>query len=320
MVQKHGVLLINKPSGMTSHDVVHRVRRKLGIKEVGHAGTLDPMAEGLMVLLLGEATKLSAYILEQDKYYEVTLRLGLESDTLDSTGQILKEAPVNVGPAEVHRAAQSLEGDWLWDIPRFSAKKVNGEKLYEQARRGETPESLPQKWMKFWAIEPLDRNGMGTEPENAELEPRVPTHYRFRLRCSKGSFIRSWVHALGQSLGCGALMCGLKRLESAPYSLERAVELDALGEEGLALNSSPSSFVPLLGLLPSMKSIRVGGYSEGLIRNGQISHELRRQLISLFDPDTDQSIKIISQRPEELLAIVGLEKDKGFVVRRVFRY
>jgi tRNA pseudouridine55 synthase len=303
MTSLHGLLLVHKPSGVTSHDVVHKVRRGLGIKDVGHAGTLDPLAEGLMVLLLGEATKMSAYVLEQDKQYDVTLKLGVETDTLDVTGQMLKESVVAVSTAEVQAAGLGLQGDFLWQVPIYSATKVGGKKLYEQARQGETPVQIPAKPMKFWGNEFLGVTDEG--------------HFRFRLNCSKGSFIRTWVQQLGLQLGCGATMSGLVRNYSAPYHLDKAIALDAIA--GSHLQQS-SAFVPLMAALPGFKHIRVGGHSEGLIRNGQISHELRRHLIAVFDPEQDIGVKVLSQRPEELLALVGLEKDKGFVVRRVFRY
>jgi tRNA pseudouridine55 synthase len=300
----HGLLLVRKPGGVTSHDVVAKVRRALGMKDVGHAGTLDPLAEGLMVLLLGEATKLSAYVLEQDKQYEVGLRLGLESDTLDSTGKILKESPVDVTPEQVIKAALALQGDYMWEVPLFSATKVAGRKLYEQAREGETPREIPSKPMKFWDVDYLGQSEEGD--------------FRFRLNCSKGSFIRTWVQKLGQNLGCGAVMSSLLRTYSAPYSLERAMPLSEVSPEGLKDRSG--AFIPLLAALPGYKTIRVSGQSEGFIRNGQISHELRRHLIAVFDPERDSGVKVVSQRPEELLALIGLEKDKGFSIRRVFRY
>lgn len=309
----HGLLLIHKPSGITSHDVINQVRRRLGTKEVGHAGTLDPLAEGLMVLLVGEATKMSSYVLEKNKQYEVTLKLGIETDTLDITGQILREhQEVTCSGREVIEKAQSLQGDFVWEVPLYSATKVAGRKLYEHARSGTGEDVvIPRKPMSFWGVEALEIKS----PEKNSSEPHS---YRFRLNCSKGSFIRTWVQQLGSSLGCGAVMTELTRTSSAPYLLQNAVEL-----EGLALTPSLSespSFIPMLAALPEFKSIRVSGASEALIRNGQISHELRRRLIIYYNPEMDTGIKILSQRPEELLALVGLEPGKGFVVRRVFRY
>jgi len=302
----HGLLLIHKPSGITSHDVINQVRRRLHTKEVGHAGTLDPLAEGLMVLLLGEATKMSSYVLEKNKQYEVTLKLGIETDTLDITGKVLKELlEVDICDQEVIQKALALQGDFNWEVPIFSATKVAGKKLYEHARNGSAPVEIPRKPMSFWEIEHLDSKS-------------EKNSYQFRLNCSKGSFIRSWVQQLGMSLGCGAVMTDLTRTYSAPYKLQNAIDLNGL----TSLINLPESeaFIPMLEALPEFKTLRVSGTSEALIRNGQISHELRRRLIVYFNAETDTGIKILSQRPEELLALVGLEPGKGFVVRRVFRY
>lgn len=304
MSSLHGLLLIRKPSGMTSHDVVYQVRRTLGIKEVGHAGTLDPLAEGLMVLLLGEATKMSSYVLEQDKQYEVEFKPGLETDTLDITGTVLKEMPVTLSEAEIVAEGLNLHGDFIWEVPMYSATKVGGKKLYEHAREGDTPVEIPKKPMSFWGVESL-----GVTEDHK---------FRFRLNCSKGSFIRTWVQQLGRKMGFGAVMTGLVRTYSAPYSLSRAIDLQNLTPD--ISQETSGAFIPLLAALPHFKTLRVSGHSEGMIKNGQISHELRRQLIVAFDPERDQGVKVISQRPEELLALIGLEKDKGFVVRRVFRY
>jgi tRNA pseudouridine55 synthase len=302
----HGILLIHKPSGITSHDVINQVRRRLGTKEVGHAGTLDPLAEGLMVLLVGEATKMSNYVLERNKQYEVTLKLGLETDTLDITGKILREyGDIDFEDQEVIEKAKSLQGDFNWEVPIYSATKVAGKKLYEHARSGQEIVEIPRKPMSFWEVEYLTRKS-------------EPYSYQFRLNCSKGSFIRTWVQQLGMSLGCGAVMTELTRTYSAPYKLQNAVELESLSSREKL--SESGAFIPMLAALPEFKIIRVSGASEALIRNGQISHELRRRLIIYFNPETDIGIKILSQRPEELLALVGLEPGKGFVVRRVFRY
>jgi len=303
----HGLLLIHKPSGITSHDVINQVRRRLGTKEVGHAGTLDPLAEGLMVLLLGEATKMSSYVLEKNKQYEVTLKLGIETDTLDITGKVLREhLDMNFDDQKVIEKAKALQGDFTWEVPIYSATKVAGRKLYEHARSGgDVSIEIPRKPMSFWEVEP-----MKVQEEKSS--------YQFRLNCSKGSFIRSWVQQLGWSLGGGAVMTELTRTYSAPYQLKNAIDLNQLSTtEGL---NNSNAFIPMLAALPEFKSIRVSGASEALIRNGQISHELRRRLIIHFNPEKDTGVKILSQRPEELLALVGLEPGKGFVVRRVFRY
>lgn len=294
----NGLLLVNKPSGLTSHDVVGLARRSLKTKEVGHSGTLDPLASGLMVLLIGEATKLSSYVTEGDKAYEVGVKLGVTTDTLDITGQIQTEKQVSSTPEQITKSAIELTGEMNLPIPIFSAKKIDGKKLYEYARSGEAVD-IPNKLMKFWNIE-----------QKSPLS--------FHLHCSKGSFIRSWVSLLGENLGCGATMSSLKRTSSHRFSLEQAIELEALGQ--MSAEEQCKLLIPLDQALGNLKSIRVSGQDETLLKNGQISHSLRSQLIIRFNPEIDEFIQILPEKRGSLLALIGLEKGQGFKIKRVFNY
>lgn len=304
----HGLLLIDKPTGLTSHDVVAKVRRIMGTKSVGHSGTLDPLASGLMVLLIGEATKLSQYILEQNKAYKVKAKLGLTTDTLDITGQALKTEVVKVSLVQIRNAAMSLSGEMQLPIPLFSAAKVDGKKLYEYARQGQEIEP-PLKVMNFFDL---------------EFHSQGPDWVEMSMHCTKGSFIRSWVHLLGQKLGCGAAMSELRRTESQPYKLDQALTFEELENQmrDLPRDQQPQGrgFVPMLATLPQAKLIRVKGQDRVMISNGLISHDLRTLLIGSFQPGRDDVIKILAQETGELLALIGIEPKKGFVFRRVFRY
>lgn len=301
----HGVLLLDKPEGLTSHDLVSRVRKILDMKAVGHCGTLDPMATGLMILLLGEATKVSPYLLEKDKAYRVRAQLGVRYDTLDVTGALLESRPITCSPQAVREAALLLQGSFELPVPMFSAVKVDGEKLYEKARRNETVET-PRKSMKFYDIRVVDQG-----PDWVEVD----------LRCSKGAYIRSWVDLLGEKLGVGAAMSSLRRTSSEPFQLDQAVTLDEIGvrSRGDGLPGS-KGYLQLAQALPHWKWARVSGQDEVLIRNGQISRALKSVLISQFIPGQDEGMKILSKGSGELLALIGLEEGQGFVVRRVFRY
>lgn len=292
----HGLLLVNKPSGCTSHDVVAQVRKIFKTKEVGHSGTLDPLASGLMVILIGEATKLSNYITEGDKSYQVDVRLGVETDTLDITGQVLSEKQVQSTEAEIINKAMSLYGEMDLPIPLYSAKKIDGKKLYEYARE-EIAIEIPTKKMKFWGIE--------NKCEDKRLS--------FQLACSKGSFIRSWVKLLGEELGCGATMSGLIRTSSHKQKLSDAIDLETLKTE---LNPE-RHLVSLNEALPEVKRIKVKGQDLNLLRNGQISHDLRSRLIITFDPEKDQYIQILTPE-KKLLALIGIEPGKGLKIRRIF--
>lgn len=291
-----GLLLLDKPSGITSHDAVAIVRKIFKTKEVGHTGTLDPLASGLMVLLLGEATKLSSYITDGDKAYDVQIKPGVETDTLDITGQVLSEKPVNKTPEEIAAIALKLSGEISLPIPLYSAKKIDGKKLYEYARDQEEVQ-VPQKVMSFWNI------------ENHSVDHKLSFH----LHCSKGSFIRSWVKLLGEHIGCGATMSGLRRTQSSQFLLKNAVNL-----ETLKASAEPMVYLHNLELaLGDIKQLKVSGHDFHLLKNGQISHDLRQKLIIKFNPETDKIIQIIDPQ-KKLLALVGLEPEKGFRIKRIF--
>lgn len=287
---------------MTSHDVVAKVRRILNTKEVGHTGTLDPMAEGLLVLVLGQATKLSQYILAGDKSYRVGVRLGLETDTLDITGRELGKKEFDLAPGFVVAEANKLIGEFMWQVPQYSAMKVQGEKLYEKARRGEDFEA-PQKLMKFWDVQERSRTTEGD--------------FVFDLHCSKGSFIRTWVQKLGEVLGCGAAMSSLVRLSSNPFHRDKALGLEELS--GL-VGSTPtewSGYVPLNQALPQYQKVKVKGQTEVLLMNGQISYDLRAELIRVCRPEVDDLIQVFDSEGE-LLSLIGVSASTGFQIRRVF--
>lgn len=298
----HGLLLVNKEPGGTSHDVVAKVRRILNTRSVGHSGTLDPMAGGLMVLLIGEGTKLSNYILEGNKSYRAIAKFGIVTDTLDVTGEVTRTRPVTVTPDEIRAAALELQGEFDWEVPIYSAVKVQGQRLHQYARNGEDV-VRPVKRMKFWDIKVV-----AVGADSLEVD----------ITCSKGSYIRTWIQQLGERLGCGATMSSLTRTGSFPYSLERA---STLGEIGAAWTAGGelSAFVSMDQALPSVKKIRVKGPDQALLLNGQISHDLRSMLISQVRPGVDEVVQVHSVQ-NQLLALIGLEPGKGFTIRRVFRY
>lgn len=296
---KDGVLLINKACGPTSHDVVAQARRKFKIKEIGHGGTLDPMAGGLLVLLLGQATKLSSYILGSNKSYVLGASLGIVTDTLDLTGQVKKESPHRPNESEVYEVARSLQGKFQWPIPHYSAAKVGGEKLYERARRGEEIEA-PTKLMDFWGVE-------------EESQPKEAVgDYFFSLSCSKGSFIRSWVSELGERLGCGATLSFLQRTSSGDFRLDQSLRLEQISERYF----ESSAFVPIEACLHFPRLV-VRGMSEKFLRNGQISHDLRLDLIRSFQPGRVEVVQILDSN-QELRALAGFSSDRGIHLLRVF--
>lgn len=298
----HGLLLIHKESGMTSHDVVAKARRVLKTKAIGHTGTLDPMASGLMVLLVGEATKLSQYILEQNKAYRLTAKLGETTDTLDSTGKITSTSDKVVSRDEVAKEIHQLQGDLQLPVPIYSATKVDGKKLYEYARE-DKPVEVPIKKMTFFDL---------------KIECQGDKEVCVFMRCSKGAFVRAWIHRLGEVLGTGAVMTALERTESMPYTLDQALKLQ--DAEGVEDKTTLKNFIPMTNVLPGTPIIRVQGQDLIMMGNGMISHALKNRLISTYKPDGENLVKIVSQDTNELAALIGFEPGKGFVIRRVFRY
>jgi tRNA pseudouridine55 synthase len=298
-----GLLLIDKPADITSHDVVHRVRQALRQKSVGHTGTLDPMATGLMILVLGEATKLSDYLMAADKAYWLKVRLGVTTDTLDRTGQVLREAPCNLTPAQVREGALALQGKFQWPVPLFSAAKIEGKKLYEYGRQGREVE-LPVKRMDFWGVEVEETSALGA---------------RLSLQCSKGSFIRTWASQLGEKLGVGGILEELRRLRVGAWRVEQALPLEAVGDEARVA----AALLPMAQALPAAwPSVVAGEKDARLISNGQISRDLANRLVVVqkeaFARETPMFVRVLSGAGE-LLAILAAEAGQGLKIRRVFR-
>ena len=212
-----GIIVIRKEKGYTSHDVVAKLRGILHMKKIGHTGTLDPDAEGVLPVALGKATKLVDLITDKEKTYEAVMRLGVVTDTQDMTGTILSQTEqISVTEKEVKEAAESFLGEQLQIPPMYSALKVNGKKLYELAREGKTVERKPRP-VHFYQIEILEIN-----------LPLV----RYRVVCSKGTYIRTLCHDMGEKLGCGAAMESLVRTKVGKFELKDAITL-AQAEEAV---------------------------------------------------------------------------------------
>lgn len=206
----NGILLIDKPSGMTSHDVVDIVRKKLSIRKVGHAGTLDPMATGLLVVLVGNATKKSDDFMNSDKYYRAQVLFGTVTDTGDLDGRVLEKRECSIKKEEILDIVKKFRGDMMQIPPMFSAKKHKGKKLYEYARIGLEVKRLPEK-ITIKKLELTSFNG---------------SEAVFEIWCSKGTYIRQLAVDMGEALGTGACLAALRRLESGVFSVDRAMSLE----------------------------------------------------------------------------------------------
>ena len=214
MADFQGIIVIHKEKGFTSHDVVAKLRGILHMKKIGHTGTLDPDATGVLPVALGKGTKLVDLLTDKEKTYEAVLHLGIDTDTQDMSGTVLEERPVNVTEEEVRKVLKSFVGEQLQVPPMYSALKVNGKKLYELAREGKTVERKARP-VCFYEIEPL--------------EFHLPL-VKIRLTCSKGTYIRTLCHDIGEKLGCGGCMEELLRTRSGNFVWEDSMTLAQVEE------------------------------------------------------------------------------------------
>ena len=221
----NGIIVVNKPKGMTSFDVVKRIASHFEMNKVGHTGTLDPMAEGVLIVCLGEATKIVELVTAYDKEYIAEAKLGIETDTYDTEGKIVaeKEVPENLPLKEV---VSSFQKTYLQEVPIYSAVKVNGKKLYEYAREGKEVE-LPKKEVTIEEIELLDS---------------TKDSIKFRAKVTKGCYIRSLIHDIGKELGTGATMTSLVRTKQGEVSLEEANTLEEILEGNYQIHSIEEVF------------------------------------------------------------------------------
>ncbi|MBQ3548915.1 MAG: tRNA pseudouridine(55) synthase TruB [Oscillospiraceae bacterium] len=215
-----GIVIIDKPAEWTSMDVCAKLRGILKTKKVGHAGTLDPMATGVLPVFVGQATRGVSFAESGEKEYVATLRLGLTTDTQDSTGNLLTTASVTATAADVMAVLPQFTGDILQIPPMYSAIKIGGQKLYDLARQGREVERKPRPVI-IYQLELLE------QVNEAE--------FLLRVRCSKGTYIRTLCHDIGQALGCGGVMSSLRRTMAAGFTLEEAVTIDEVQEKGEAV-------------------------------------------------------------------------------------
>ena len=259
-----GILIIDKPEGWTSHDVVARARRVLREKRVGHTGTLDPFATGVLVLLVGRATRLAQFLAGAEKEYLATIRLGFATDTGDLTGE-RREAPGTADCAalrleELEAALAPLRGEFEQVPPMYSAKKVQGKKLYELARRGEEVErkAVPVRVSEF-EIVAVEDGSFSRRGEDGTCDVRA------RVVCSAGTYVRALAESIGENLRTGAHLAALRRTRAGEFGLERAVpleELPGLVEEGREF------LVPPEAALPHLPSVHLTAQEAGRVRHG----------------------------------------------------
>lgn len=211
-----GILVVDKPKGPTSRDVVNQVSKILGTKKVGHTGTLDPIATGVLVLTIGKGTKLTEMLQASTKEYIATAMFGIETDTLDTEGTIIKEEPVTITKEDVKRALKEMEETYEQEVPIYSAIKVNGKKLYEHARKNEQVEELPKRTVTIY------------ETEFLSFEENQAT---FRVVVSKGTYIRSFIRDLAKKLNTVAIMSDLRRTKQGTFPVEESHPLEEITKD-----------------------------------------------------------------------------------------
>ena len=251
MAEYQGIIVIRKEKGFTSHDVVAKLRGILHMKKIGHTGTLDPDAVGVLPVALGKGTKLVDLITDKEKTYEAVLYLGITTDTQDMSGTVLEEKPVNATEEQVRETIAGFVGEQLQIPPMYSALKINGKKLYELAREGKTVERKARP-VCFYQIEVLDI--------------QLPV-VQIRVTCSKGTYIRTLCHDIGQKLGCGGCMEQLLRTRVGRFSLEESHTLSEV-EQAVSEGTVCKWIYPVENVLAEYPKIQADSYGDRLLQNG----------------------------------------------------
>jgi tRNA pseudouridine55 synthase len=282
-----GVININKPVGITSFDVVRSVMKICGTKKVGHTGTLDPLASGVLPICIGRATKIVDYIMEETKVYQAELMLGIKTDTYDREGKILSQKTVVVSEEAILQVVNSFLGEIYQEPPMFSALKVNGKRLYELARQGIT----------------IDRNMRKVNIYNLEILAISLPVVTFRVTCSKGTYIRSLCNDIGEKLGLGGTMWSLNRVQTGVFSLDNAVDLSSINKDNIA-----QYIIPIEDALEKYDKLSFNSKVEKLLLNGvKINNEY---LLKGIDQNKIYRVYL----NEEKFIGLGIRDDIGFKI------
>lgn len=301
-----GIIPVYKEKGFTSFDVVAKLRGILGIKKIGHTGTLDPMATGVLPVCIGKATKLVDYLTDYNKEYEAVIRFGIETDSYDITGKIVREIAFDSTEEEIIEALSSFVGELEQIPPMFSAIKVNGQRLYELARAGQVVERKPRKCF-IYSIEPLNSYSLPL--------------YGIRVTCSKGTYIRSLAHDLGQKLNSSACLAHLQRTAVGGFKVEDCYSLAQIeakvnelgGREAIHfMNKSLPFLISMEELFQEMPSVAVSDLGKKTVVNGgKINKCMMKSVFPEKEPETlkKEIIRIYSESGE-FLALYRYSKEE----------
>ena len=287
---KSGIINVYKEKGFTSFDVVAKLRGILKTKKIGHTGTLDPDAEGVLPVCIGRATKVCDILTDKDKVYEAVVLLGVETDTQDTSGEILKELPVTVSEECVKEAILSFVGDYAQVPPMYSALKVNGKKLYELAREGKTVERKARN-VQIFSIEILEMN-----------LPRV----RMSVHCSKGTYIRTLCHDIGAMLGCGGCMEKLLRTKVGVFELQdtlKLAEIDELAKAGAV----EEKIISVDELFEDYTKVWTTPEFDVVVHNG---NRVKKRMLQEKLPANTESLRVYYSK-SEFIGIYEFSKERG---------
>ncbi|MFQ5942147.1 MAG: tRNA pseudouridine(55) synthase TruB [Anaerolineales bacterium] len=287
-----GIIVVDKPEGLTSHKIVSIVRRGTGVRKVGHAGTLDPRASGVLVLCLGPATRLSEYLSSSNKTYEARIRFGESTETYDSEGETTSSSGEVPNEAQIETVLEKYRGEIQQVPPPFSAVKLQGKKAYELAREGK-PVKLESRSVTVYELTKL-----GYEPPDLSI----------RVECSAGTYIRSLAHDLGEALSTGAHLASLRRIKAGPFSLDDAVTLEAI-EESMKLGEWESLVRPAADALPDLPAVRVDEPELDRLRNG---------LRIPSEDGTSEMAKAVAPDGELVAILVSADDGREWQPRKVF--
>ena len=293
-----GVLVVDKPVGMTSHDVVQAIRNGTGLRRAGHTGTLDPRASGVLVILVGPAVRLSEYVSASDKRYQAIIRLGSTTDTFDAEGKFTRNnVPVNVTETQFEEVLKTFIGEIEQTPPPYSAVKVQGRKAYEMARQGEEVELAPRK-IQVHHLEVL---------EWAPPEAVVDVH------CSSGTYVRSLANDLGEKLGCGAYLVGLRRTKSGRFSLRDATPLRKL-QEAFTDGNWYQFLIPAAEALADWTAVELNPDDVEEVRHG---HRVKAA-VGVPQPDLVRGVSAAGELIALMVPAVGEDGSAEWQPKKVF--
>ncbi|MEN3007541.1 tRNA pseudouridine(55) synthase TruB [Pseudothermotoga sp.] len=282
-----GILLVDKPKGPTSHDIVEVVRKKMNLRRAGHAGTLDPFATGLLVIGIGNATRILEYLMQHRKVYRVKMKLGLITDTFDITGKVEEERPCSATKEEIIQAVNSFVGTYVQIPPAYSAKKYKGERLYELARQGKIIR-LPPRQVTIYKIEDIVVEDLTVS---------------FIVETSPGTYVRSLCMDIGYKLGCGATALELRRLRVGPFQVEHAVDVYTASAEELS-----KCLIPMSKVLDFPK-VWIKNEAREKVLNGVKLHV--NDLLNYERFEKEDVVQVFSG--EELICLARAERRSNFI-------